>query len=434
MTRVLIGNDFAEDLRDDRGWAGWWVQRLAWFARDDDVLVLPTAPDQDFIRYVTALSGVDPDSLTFVVPPTGPETSALLTGERVRAPAVIDAIFKALAGREVSRIRPLWPDAAVADLARSLGASEALEGEGFIRQDGGRLVNSKSVFRALAAGAGVPIADGAVCSSRERAAREITALLDRGADVIVKQDYLSGGHGNEILSGDSFSPIGARRVVTVASAAEVASYLDERWAVLSGADTNRVVVEEYHRDSRAYFAEFRLTDDGSVLDGTGEMLSAPFAIGQIMPANLPSGLLDDVIDHGQKLAEVVHLGGFRGWLSADAIVTPRSRVLFSEFNGRVTGSTHIYREIGRQVVGPGFGQDRMILERVWPSSWSVGSFADALRKATAAGAAFDPEARAGLVFTNAFDAKFGGVMYCIVAESVEEAWRRDRALHAVFGR
>jgi len=124
--------------------------------------------------------------------------------------------------------------------------------------------------------------------------------------------------------------------------------------------------------------------------------------------------------------------GYRGNLGPDAIVTPLREVMFTEWNGRVTGSTHIYGEIGATVVGPEFGSTRMILERVWPQGWAVTSFADAHERLQASGLGYDPERRQGVVFTNAFDGS-NGVMYCIVAPSPDQAWAVDRDLAGVFG-
>ncbi|MER5527199.1 peptide ligase PGM1-related protein [Streptomyces sp. NPDC002677] len=434
MTRLLVANDFSEDARSDRGWTGWWVQRLVWFAQDGDVLVLPTAPDEDFFAYATRLTGVDRPSLRVVVPPQEPGASGTLAPGRLADPVFLAALRAALGSRPVSEVLPLWPDAAVARLARALGAEEALPGAGFLSQAGGMLVNSKAMFRAVAGGSGVPVPEGAVCTSREAALRTIVELLDDEAPLIVKHEFLSGGRGNEILStGGSFRPIGARRVVRLTDRAAVAAYLADTWDWLSSGGRSRPVVERYHRDSAAYFSEFLVGDATIRPTGDGELLSAPYAIGQVMP---PVGLADDLLAalraQGRRLAVPLQGLGYRGYVSADAIVTPEREVLFTEYNGRVTGSTHIYDRIGRLVVGPGYGTDRMILERVWPETWAVPDFRTALRALTESGLAYDPATRTGVVFTNAHDGR-SGVMYCVVAEHPDAAWDCDRRLGDVFG-
>ncbi|HEX3786040.1 MAG TPA: peptide ligase PGM1-related protein [Pseudonocardiaceae bacterium] len=431
MTRILIGNDFSEDVRTDRGWTGWWVQRLLWFAEDGDVLVLPSAPEDAFLRYVTGLTGTRPESLRFVTPQAGSEGS--LTPDRLADPELVAALRAAVGGRSVADVLALWPDAAVCRLARLVGAAAALPGYGFVDQGGGILANSKSFFRTIAAGIGVPIPPGAVCTSRQAAEAAILDLLDLGHPVIVKHDYLSGGRGNEILSTEgSIRPVGARRTVRVDGRADVREYLDRQWDWLSSNGRGRPVAESYCRDSSAFFAEYRVTDDGVHLGGDGELLSAPFAVGQVMPAvGLEPEIVDALVDGAGRLAEALRAIGYRGVLCPDAVVTPEREVLFTEFNGRVTGSTHIYDRIGRQVVGPGYGRDRIILDRVWPEGWSVESFSAMVRRLGAAGLAYDPAERTGVVLTTAFDGR-NGVMYCIVAEDLAGAWARDRQLKTVF--
>ncbi|MCQ4083498.1 peptide ligase PGM1-related protein [Streptomyces sp. RB6PN25] len=432
-TRILVGNDFSEDVRDDRGWTGWWVQRLVWFARDGDVLVLPTAPQADFVAYVTGLTGTDPASLAFVAPPATPGTEGALTPERLADPKCAAAIADAVGDREVVHLSALWPDPAVARLARSLGVERAMPGHGFVAQAGGMLTNSKSMFRAVAGGVGAAVPPGQVCTGREVAEQAILDLLAGGEPVVVKHDFLSGGHGNEILAaGRPVRPIGARRVVTVHGRADVRGYLEDRWEWLTAQGRGRPVVERYVPDSSAFFAEYLVDDDGPRLAGTGELLSAPYAVGQVMPApGLEPEVYAALIDGAERLARGLYAIGYRGVVCPDAIVTPEREVLFTEFNGRVTGSTHIYGVIGETVVGPGYGKDRIILERVWPEGWSTPSFATTLARLTEAGLAYTPQNRTGVVLTNAFDGT-NGVMYCVVAEDLDRAWACDRALAPLF--
>jgi hypothetical protein len=391
------------------------VQRLAWFAEDGDVLVLPAPPDDAFLDYVTSLTHTRGDTLAIVVPPATGDAGALTPG-RLADPEFVRSVRRAVDGREVSQLSALWPDPAVARLARELRVEAAMPGYGFVAQAGGMLVNSKSVFRAIAAGAGVPVPPGAVCTSQAVAEREILDLLEGGEAVVVKHDFLSGGHGNEILSTDAtIRPIGVRRVVTVSEPCDVRAYL-----------------ERYFRDSSAYFVEYTLGDDESRLAGTGELLSAPYAVGQVMPAvGLEPDVLDAMVDGAGRLVAAVHAMGYRGVLGPDAIVTPEREVLFTEYNGRVTGSTHIYERIGRLVVGPGFGRDRIILERVWQEGWSTPSFKATLARLTEAGLAYSPASRTGVVLTNAFDNR-NGVMYCIVAEDLDRAWAHERDMRTLF--
>lgn len=431
MTRVLVGNDFSEDIRSDRRWTSWWVQRLLWFAEDGDVLALPAPPEQAYLEYVTSLTGTRPETLRFVASQTCPGEP--LTAERLADRDLLADIRDAIGERTVTQIQALWPDAAIARLAAAIGASDVLPGSGFVAQGGGILVNSKSFFRTIAGGAAVPIPPGAVCTSRRAAEASILELLDLGDPVMVKHDYLSGGRGNEILTtGGSVRPVGARRTVRIGGHADVTAYLDERWDWLSSGGRGRPVAESYYLDSSAFFAEYLITDNGPHLCGNGELLSAPYAVGQVMPAvGLDHETFGDLKSGSRRLAKALHAIGYRGILSPDAIVTPEQRVLFTEFNGRVTGSTHIYGRIGKHVIGEGYGKDRIILERVWPEGWSVESFGTMVERLNAAGFAYNRATRTGVVLTNSFDGR-NGVMYCIVSDDLDHAWVLDAQLKILF--
>lgn len=433
MTRLLIGNDFSEDLREDRGWAGWWVQRLLWFAEEGDVLVLPVAPEHSFMEYVTSLVGVRPDSLRIVVPPEGRLGGSQLTVDRLADRAFHEQLRSVLAGQQVTSVFPLWPDPSVVALARSMGFEDAVAGHGFIGQGGGVLANSKAAFRAMAAGAGVPIPSGTVCSSQHAAEEQVVEMLGRGQYVMLKREFLSGGRGNEVLSPDEgLRPVGARRTVVLHDRSAVRAYLDATWSWLSGGGYHRVVVEEYLRDSAAYYGEYLIADDGVHLTAHGELFYAPYAVAQIIPATgLDPQLLSELLDSGRRLCEALRQVGYRGYLAADAIVTPHKEVLFTEWNGRVTGSTHLYRALGERVVGD-YLRDRVLLDRSWPAGWTVPSFAAAVERLADAGLAYDPASRTGVLLSSAFNEDYQTVMHCVVARNVDDAWDLQGRLKPLF--
>jgi hypothetical protein len=436
VTRLIIGNDFSEALRTDRGWCAWWVQRAAWFAGNGDVLVLPVPPDEAFLGYVTSLTGVRRESLRIVVPPPGRHGTGLLTVDRLTDIKFREELHGVLAGTEIESVFPLWPDACVAALARAMGCEQAVPGLGFLSQGGGVLANSKAAFRAVAAGAGVPIPSGTVCSSQQAAEEQIVEMFELGQLVMLKQDFLSGGRGNEILSpAEDFRPVGARRTVVLRDRAAVCDYLERTWDWLSADRCHRVVVEEYLRDSAAYYGEYLITDDAVEVTAHGELFYAPYAVAQLIPASasgLDAETLATLLEHGRRLSESLRTMGYRGYLSADAIVTPARDIFFTEWNGRVTGSTHLYHALGKRVVGD-YTHDRVLLDRSWPPGWTVASFPAAVDALAGAGLAYDPASRTGVMLSSAFNEDYRSVMHCVVAENAEAAWDIDRRLGALFG-
>jgi hypothetical protein len=113
---------------------------------------------------------------------------------------------------------------------------------------------------------------------------------------------------------------------------------------------------------------------GGTLGGHGEMQSAPYYTAQIIPADLDPETLNRLIEGGRRMCVPLHAMGYRGMLSADAIVTPDRQVLYTEWNGRLTGSTHTYFILGDKVVGKDYASDRVLLEHVWPQGWATSSF------------------------------------------------------------
>ena len=432
MVRVLIANDWDEDLAGHGG-SNWWVNHLVWFAKNHDVLVLPETPQESFLQYVTEHTGVDRATLSIVVPRTAEAEPGMLSGNRLADPRLADAVLAALGNRTADQVIAVWPHAAVATLAQRLGTPDALHGRAFISQGGGAIVNSKALFRAVAAGAGAPLPTGAVCSNISSAEEAITRLIDLGHSAMVKQEYGAGGGGNEVLCPvEGVRPVGARRTVTVTDRAAVREYLEANWAWLTDGGAHLVVVEHYLEDSRAYYAEFYLDDEEILLGGIGEMMSAPQYLAQVTPPELDAELEAKLIDGARKICAPVHAMGYRGWLSPDAIITPDRQVFFTEWNGRISGSVHTYHILGNVVVGPDYAKDRVLLESVWPRGWFTSSF-EAMRDSIAdSGLAYDPATRTGVIIVSDYDTTRHGAIYCTVAADIDNAWDINAELGELF--
>jgi hypothetical protein len=435
MSRLLIGNEFNEDragLADaKRKKTGWWAQRLLWFARDDDVLVLPVAPDENYLEYVTGLTGTDRSSLRLVVPPPGVLGVGVLSVDRLADASLRATLVAALDGRPIETVVALHPDRAVADLASALGAEKAMPGIGFLAQGGGRLVNSKVIYRAVAGGTGVPVPIGGVCDSRAGAEETIGGLLDAGHPVILKHEFRAGGRGNEILSpSEDLPPVGAQRTVVVPDQQGLREYLTQRWDWLTSQGQHPFVAERYFPGSSAVFAEYDVTDQGVRFAGQGEMVSAPLAAAEIIPApGLDADLTDALLDGGHRLCEPLFAMGYRGMLSADAIITPDREILFTEYNGRITGSTHIYRVIGEHLVGMDYATTRVLLER---EGWPVPSLRAAAGRLAETGLAFSPSTRTGVVLVMPYNPSNSSIRYCLVAHDLQSAREQQEIVEALF--
>lgn len=436
MPRLLVANDCPEqvfgcNIEFSQGLAI-WAQRLLWQMENDDIIILPVAPDAGYLEYIAELKGVRYETLRVIIAPKG--SAGNLSADRIRNLALRDEVKKALAGRHLKSVLPLTPDASIVALARSLEAEQCVPGAAFASQGGGDLANSKIIFRAIAAGNAVSIPAGAVVND-PIVAEEIIAdmLLREGIAVIVKKDFGQGCRGNEVLSPvDGIKPNGGRRGHVLSSRSAIKIYLDENWSWLTNSGHHSFVVERYFPDSMAIFAEFDLTDEGVQFAGIGEMLAVPIADGQVIP---PLGLspttVAEIVDGGRRLSLALHATGYRGMLSADAIVTSDAEVMFTEYNGRITGSTHIYSVVGARIVGKEWMQKRILLER---RGWCAPSFQAAVDMLNDSGLAFNRNTHTGVILTGTFIPARKVISYTVVAENFTAALELEKKLHLVSPR
>ncbi|MET8546707.1 zinc-binding dehydrogenase [Kitasatospora sp. NPDC004799] len=439
MTRLCIANSRTEEMVGDltgmtpseKSFAGCGAQRMLWWAEDGDVLVLPGAPDPAFLAYVTGLTGVRAGGLTFVVPPPGAQGGQVLTADRLADPDFRAELRRVLAGRAVDEVLAISPNGAVAELAAALGVAEAMPGRPFAAQGGNALVNSKAGFRALAAGVGVPIPPGTVAGSPAEVEAAVEHLLGQGHSVMVKVEFQGGGLGNEILARDEeVAAVGAERVVPLPDRAAVAGYVAERWSWLTGGRGQRVVVERYFADSAPLYAQFVIDDTAAVLAGCGEMVMRPVVVGEITPPVTPGAdVMAELVRQGARLCEALRVIGYRGTVSADAVLTPKGELYFHETNARLTGSSHLHDVFLGRLLRPEHRGARHLLEL---AGLTVPSFAEAVAAVGAAGLAFDPETGTGVLFSSDFGPADGSVMYCVVAESPAAARTLEAALLALF--
>lgn len=439
MPKLVVANvpeemlgDLSEISPDKRKAFGQGAQRMLWHAGDGDVLVLPRRPDPVFLEYVTELTGSRAATLHVVVPPPGELGSDLVTADRLADAAFRDELRTLLARRPVDEIVCTYSDLAVTGLATALDIEYALPGHAFSAQGGDALANSKTVFRAVAAGNGVPIAPGLITDRPEHAESEIGSLLEAGHDVMVKQQFSGGGLGNEILTRTEVArPSGAANVVVLADAGAVHAYVTERWSWLTQYKGHSLVVERYFDGSSTVYAEFLATDEGCELRGTGEILMEPVATGEVIPPqSVTPETISELVETGRRASEAFRVMGYRGTICADAIRTPDGEVLFTETNGRLTASSHLHLNLIGRVVGEAYRDRRVFLER--SGRWAVPSLTEALTRLEDAGLDYDPVTKLGVVVTADYTPAIGRVTYCVVAHDLDSAHGCEEKIAALL--
>jgi hypothetical protein len=404
--RILVGNHIDPAIRD-RGDLRAWTQRVVWFAREGDVVVLSDEPDPRFLAYATSLTGVNPESLRILVPPAGHHGGRLLDPEGLTSAEFLRTV-RGVLGKiglgQVDEVFALWPSAQVSRFAAALGAEDRFPGAEFFAQSGGEVANNKGTFRALAAAAGVEIPAGAVCRSRSEAIAATADLLASSGAVVVKQAHNGAGTGNQLVLRDAFlasDHVGARHLHQLAGGdpETIEKYWTQRWDWASAQNRFPVVVEEFTPHTVSVYSEHYAADDGTrptemgTLHYVGRRLSH-----QIVPLReVDQNIRKQLLDGGTRLAETYRTLGYRGHLSADAIVTTGGRVVFTEVNAQVSGSLHIYQVIAHHIVGVTAAPERSVVEYHVPPTWTVADFDTFLAAVDELDCAYNPDTRTGVI-------------------------------------
>src|SRR4051794_6467643 len=118
--KIILANHIDPSIRH-RGDLRAWTQRAVWFAAGGDVIVTGHEPDQSFLRYATALNGVDWRQLQVVVAPPGRYGGLLLDPSSLSDPGLLEAVRAAVGARAVEQIFALWPSTSVAQFGDDLG-------------------------------------------------------------------------------------------------------------------------------------------------------------------------------------------------------------------------------------------------------------------------------------------------------------------------
>ncbi|MER5781242.1 hypothetical protein ABT104_05865 [Streptomyces mobaraensis] len=405
--RILIGNHIDPAIRARSDMRA-WTQRLAWFARPGDLLILCTEPDDAFLDRVCALTGTARGDITVLTAPPGRYGGMLLDPASLTDPAFVDQVRAALrpAGgpQATDEVFALWPSAAVARFATALGIADRFPGAPFFAQGGGEIGNSKATFRAIAAAAGVPTVPGEVCRSREEAVAATGRLLAQAEAVVVQQAHNGAGVGNQILlpHGSTLPTghVGARHLHHLAPGpAGITAYWEKRWDWASADGRHPVVVAAFAPGARAVYSEHYADNSGTCPTEQGSLHYVGRRLShQSVPLQDADPLVRArLVDGGTRLAEAYRALGYRGHLSADAITTPDGRLYFTEVNAQVSGSLHIYQVIAHRIVATGDRPARAVTEYHVPPTWHVPD-ADAFHQALAdLHLTWNPTTRTGVI-------------------------------------
>lgn len=439
MPRILVANiDNENMLADERAFtedfclsSSLTAGRMAWFAQPGDVVVLPRDLSPDFKNYMARLTGYSAECVHFVTPNWGDLQFRPLGSRELLRPEIVDRLTGHMERPADWSLYPYCYERGVQQLAEALGLGLGDGIRPFMRQGGAELLNDKRIFRSLAAGRGIAIAEGAVCSRLRDLLKSVTLLLPLTGAVIVKQDRHSGGLGNLIISQvRDISGQGAMQVYLVDEETPVEAVCRVVWERLAYLDRAPLIVEAYYSVTAAITAEYRIDSKRNAISflNCGEVRQAPILSGLIMPLALPPYQSAAFISGAAELARLYCDLGYDGLVNIDGIVTDLGQVIYNEVNGRVGGCSHIHH-IMETVAGPGYGDLLVVASHSRTVSVSLSRVLEILDSRRLA---FDATAGRGVVLTAEDTSGSGFLEYLSIAPTREEAMRVETEFESVL--
>ncbi|HEX2051150.1 MAG TPA: peptide ligase PGM1-related protein [Actinomycetota bacterium] len=417
---AMVGEPWRMSYKEKCGSAG-ASQRLAWLMQDGDALVCPTPMSDAFMRYMGEINGVDTSTMHVITPDVYPDDITLVTFDVLSSPEMLDHVKRILPTSQQWDVKAYYFDRAVAWLAEHLGLD--VEGGALpaLHEGCAETLNSKLYFRRIAAGHGVPVAEGAVCSTRAHMRVAIQDIFDVTGRVIVKQDLAAGGGGNVIVSRNEVeSPSGSTEIVQVGGRDDLLRVADDLWDRLIGPRNTTLILEAYYDNVSTVYSELDIAPGAArpELLNYGDMRMEPLWVGfEIPTSTLGPYQLGEFLSVSMQLASIARDTGYRGKINCDALKTTDDRVVFTEINGRLGGCTHVH-VVAQRLFGRDYGDRYTILTR---NKVRCPPFERTLEILRERGLLLSPGDRHGVVILIEDEARRGIVEYMVAAPGRSEA-------------
>ena len=230
------------------------VWRHAWFCNPGDIIVTPVSFEADFLNYVGETLGFNGIEIAVL------NRHVLLSDEQLLAQDLVRDLQERLADVPGWSIDPCFQTPGTVALAERLRL-HITDGMHFAAQRGCDLVNRKTHFRQLAAGARIPIPRGSVVHNPKNLAETIQRLLPLTGTVIVKRDNGAGGQGNITLTTGPVAAMAGSRDTRDANS-DIETLAVKVWGELTDRLNSTVVVESYHRAQERFYFEYLIDEHG----------------------------------------------------------------------------------------------------------------------------------------------------------------------------
>jgi hypothetical protein len=388
--------------------------RKLWLAQPGDLVVMPRRPSNAFVDYVFTLLGIDPATVTIVATAAAP--TRLLAHAVLTSPALLETLQRFCHRRRDTELFCYALDAPTLELARHLGirpAGYATDPEPEVMRTIANL-NLKSGFRAVAAGAGLRIAEGSTCVGSKALRTTVLRLLARYPAVRIKLDRSSNAFGH--------------LTVTAADGKDAAERAINHLLAECAGQQLRFVVERNLDVAESPSIELMVSMTGVA---TTYLCLQRYRHGQFSGMLADAGCLDpDVVaameDAGRGLGGHLHERGYRGVFDLDAIITRDGTLFFTEINVRRTAGTFIHELLVR-LIGEEGARERVWIADSLPAPGGA-RFEDGLAAMQTSGLAYDIDAGRGALLTSDSVAYDGRWRYLAVAETRAQAEAIEQGL------
>jgi hypothetical protein len=440
MPRILISNiDNESMMADERALTPDFCRsssitagRMAWFAQAGDIVILPRDLSPQLKVYVARTMGYEPGSVTYLTPDWGNGHSRPIRAHELLHTGLAERLKRLIGEPGNWTLYPYCYERSTQQFAERLGLDGERDVRPFVRQGGAELLNDKRVFRSVAAGRGVSIAEGAVCATQWQLEECIGALIDVTGAVIIKQDRHSGGFGNLIVSRtETTGALGAQEVLVALDESQIRDQSRIAWTRLAYAERAPLIVEVYYPVSACLTAEFKVESAHNAVTflNCGEVRQAPILSGLIMPSAVPPYQLASFIADATELARLCCDLGYDGLVNIDGIVTTDGRVIVNEFNGRIGGCSHIHH-ILEAVAGTRYGDALTVVSHSRTVALSIDQAFGILDERALA---FDRSRGRGIIVTGEDAASTGYLEYLSIAPSRAEAMQLEAEFETALG-
>lgn len=440
MPRILISNiDNESMMADERALTPEFCRasaitagRMAWFAEPGDIVIVPSDLSPQMKVHVAHTMGYESGSVTYITPDWGNGYPRPIRAHELLHTGLAERLRRLTGDSADWTLYPYCYERSAQQFAERLGLDGERDVRPFVKQGGAELLNDKRVFRSVAAGRGVSIAEGVVCATEWQLEECVGSLIDRTGAVIVKQDRHSGGFGNLIISrAEATGALGAPDVLVAKDASQVRDQSRIAWTRLAYAERAPLVVEVYYPVSACLTAEFRVEGAANAVTflNCGEVRQAPILSGLIMPSAVPPYQLASFIADATELARLCCDLGYDGLVNIDGIVTTDGKVIVNEFNGRIGGCSHIHH-ILQSVAGPRYGDRLVVVSHSRKVDMTIDQAFGLLEDGRLA---FDRGRGRGIIVTGEDASGTGHLEYLSVAPSRDEALRLEAEFERMLG-